>query len=90
MSLNIKLILIVAISATLFILTLVNISKQKEATQMPRVITLSNTDTIYEQIEILKLKSDTIILKYETKINTYRSSTTTNKVQLFADRINRQ
>ena len=90
MSLNIKLILIVAISATLFILTLVNISKQKEATQMPRVITLSKTDTIYEQIEILKLKSDTIILKYETKINTYRSSTTTNKIQLFADRINRQ
>ena len=90
MSLNIKLILIVAISATLFILTLVNICKQKEVTQTPRVITLSNTDTIYEQIEILKLKSDTIILKYETQINTYRHSTTTNKVQLFADRINRQ
>ena len=90
MSLNIKLILIVAISATLFILTLVNISKQKEATQMPRVITLSNTDTIYQQIKILKLKSDTIILKYETKINTYRHSTTTNKISLFADRINRQ
>jgi hypothetical protein len=89
MNLNIKLILIVAVSATLFILTLVNISKQKEATQMPRVITLSNTDTIYQEIEILKLKSDTIKIKYETQINTYRHSTTTNKVQLFADRINR-
>ena len=89
MNLNIKLILIVAVSATLFILTLVNISKQKEATQMPRVITLSSTDTIYQEIEILKLKSDTIIKKYETKINNYRTATTTNKVQLFADRINR-
>ena len=89
MNLNIKLILIVAISATLFILTLVNICKQKEATQAPRVITLSNTDTIYKQIEILKLKSDTIILKYETKINTYRHSSTTNKISLFSDRINR-
>ena len=89
MNLNIKLILIVAISATLFVLTLVNISKQKEATQPPRVITLSNTDTIYQKIEILKLKSDTIKIKYETQTNTYRSSSTTNKIQLFADRINR-
>ena len=89
MNLNIKLILIVAVSATLFILTLVNISKQKEATQMPRVITLSSTDTIYQEIEILKLKSDTIKIKYETKINNYRHSSTTNKISLFADRINR-
>jgi hypothetical protein len=89
MNLNIKLILIVAVSATLFILTLVNISKQKEATQMPRVITLSNTDTIYQEIEILKLKSDTIKIKYETKINNYRHASTTNKISLFSDRINR-
>ena len=89
MNLNIKLILIVAVSATLFILTLVNISKQKEATQMPRVITLSSTDTIYQEIEILKLKSDTIKIKYETKINNYRHASTTNKISLFADRINR-
>ena len=90
MSLNIKLILIVAISATLFILTLVHIGKQKEATKPPRVITLTNTDTIYQKIEKIKLKSDTIILKYETKINTYRNASTTNKISLFADRINRQ
>ena len=90
MSLNIKLILIVAISATLFVLTLVNISKQKEALQPPRVITLSNTDTIYQKIEKINLKSVTIIKKYETKINNYRHATTTNKISLFADRINRQ
>ena len=89
MSLNIKLILIVAISATLFILSLVHIGKQKKATKAPRVITLSNTDTIYQKIEKIKLKSDTIKIKYETKINTYRNASTTNKIQLFADRINR-
>ena len=88
MNLNIKLILIVAISATLFILTLVNI-KQKKTTPPPRVITLSNTDTIYQQIEKIKLKSDTIKIKYETKINNYRHSSTTNKISLFSDRINR-
>ena len=78
----------VAISATLFIMTLINI-KQKKTTPAPRVITLSNTDTIYQKIEKIKHKSDTIILKYETKINNYRTATTTNKIQLFADRINR-
>jgi hypothetical protein len=88
MKLNIKLTLIVAISATLFIMTLINI-KQKKTTAAPRVITLSNTDTIYQKIEKIKLKSDTIKIKYETKINNYRSASTTNKIQLFADRINR-
>jgi hypothetical protein len=78
----------VVISATLFVMTLINI-KQKKTTPPPRVITLSNTDTIYQKIEKIKLKSDTIKLKYETKINNYRHSTTTNKIQLFADRINR-
>ena len=90
MSLNIKLIIIVAISATLFITTLIHISKEKEALPPPRVITLSNTDTIYQKIEKIKLKSDTIIKKYETQINNYRTATTTNKISLFADRINRQ
>jgi len=88
MKLNIKLTLMVVISATLFIMTLINL-KQKKATKAPRVITLSNTDTIYQKIEKIKLKSDTIKIKYETKINTYRNASTTNKIQLFADRINR-
>jgi len=78
----------VVISATLFVMTLINI-KQKKTTPPPRVITLSNTDTIYQKIEILKLKSDTIKIKYETKINNYRHASTTNKISLFADRINR-
>ena len=88
MNLNIKLTLMVVISATLFIMTLINI-KQKKTTPAPRVITLSNTDTIYQKIEKIKHKSDTIKIKYETKINTYRAANTTNKIQLFADRLNR-
>jgi hypothetical protein len=71
MKLNIKLTLMVVISATLFVMTLINI-KQKQPTQPPRVITLSNTDTIYKKIEKINLKSVTIIKKYETKINNYR------------------
>ena len=67
MNLNIKLILIVAISATLFLLTLVNISKQKEATQMPRVITLSNTDTIYQEIPA-EVDTLTILKDYFSKV----------------------
>jgi len=78
----------VVISATLFVMTLINI-KQKKTTPPPRVITLSNTDTIYQKIEKIKLKSDTIKIKYETKINNYRHASTTNKISLFADRINR-
>jgi hypothetical protein len=52
-------------------------------------IILSNTDTIYQEIEVLKLKSDTIKIFYEKKINTYRILPTPDRVQLFADRINR-
>jgi len=88
MRLNIKLTLMVVISATLFVMTLINI-KQKKTIPAPRVITLSNTDTIYQKIEKIKLKSDTIKIKYETKINNYRTASTTNKISLFADRINR-
>ena len=54
-----------------------------------RVITLSNTDTIYQEIEVLKLKSDTIIINNEKKINNYNNATATCKVKLFAERINR-
>ena len=56
-------------------------------TQIPIVIT--NTDTIYQEIERLKIKSDTIKLKYETKINDYSSAPATRRIQLFSDRINR-
>jgi hypothetical protein len=65
-------------------------AKDIEVKYIPRVITLSNTDTIYKEIEILTLKQDTIKLYYENKIHTYRILPTPERVKLFADRINRQ
>ena len=65
-------------------------AKDVEVKYIPRVITLSNTDTIYKEIEILTLKQDTIKLYYENKIHTYRILPTPERVKLFADRINRQ
>jgi len=81
-------ILLVAIAAGCVLLAV--LLKPKTQASKPReLITLTNTDTLYRDIEILKLKRDTIKIKYETKINDYRRSSTTNKIQLFADRINR-
>ena len=65
-------------------------AKDVEVKYIPKVITLSNTDTIYKEIEILTLKQDTIKLYYENKIHTYRILPTPERVKLFADRINRQ
>ena len=65
-------------------------AKDVEVKYIPRVITLSNTDTIYKEIEILTLKQDTIKLYYENKIHTYRILPTPERVKLFSDRINRQ
>ena len=51
--------------------------------------TLTNTDTIYKEIEVLKYRQDTIKIYYEKKINDYRILPTTERVQLFSERINR-
>ena len=56
--------------------------------QEPDIIELTNTDTIYQEIEVLKLKQDTIKLYYEKKINIYRALPTPDRVKLFAKRIN--
>ena len=50
---------------------------------------LTNTDTIYQEIEELEIKSDTIKLYYEKKVTNYRALPTTERVRLFAERINR-
>ena len=54
----------------------------------PDIIELTNTDTIYLEIEVLKLKSDTIKIIYEKKINQYRIAPTSERVRLFSKRIN--
>tara|TARA_R110000823_G_scaffold122603_1_gene248063 strand:+ start:2471 stop:2740 length:270 start_codon:yes stop_codon:yes gene_type:complete len=89
MGLNNKIIVMLSVSALAFLCTIVYICKENKVAPKKIVITLSNTDTIYQQIEKIKLKSDTIKIKYETKIHNYRTANTTNKVQLFADRLNR-
>jgi len=71
-----------------FIIKIINIKTPKPPSYIEPII-LSNTDTIYQEIEVLKLKSDTIKIFYEKKINTYRILPTPDRVQLFADRINR-
>jgi hypothetical protein len=52
-------------------------------------ITLTNTDTIYQKIEVLKLKKDTIKIYYEKKNKDYRLMPTSKRVELFARRVNR-
>ena len=49
---------------------------------------LTNTDTIYQEIEVLKYRQDTIKLYYETKIINYRALPTTDRIKLFTERIN--
>ena len=67
----------------------IDVTNNKEIVT-PTPIVLTNTDTLYRDIERLKIKSDTIKIKYETKINAYHSAPTDGRVQLFSDRINRQ
>ena len=50
---------------------------------------LTNTDTIYQEIEVLRYRQDTIKLYYETKIINYRALPTTDRIQLFTKRINK-
>lgn len=55
-----------------------------------KVITLTNKDTIYQQLESLKVISDTIKLYYEKKTSDYLIKPTPERVLLFSERINRQ
>ena len=75
--------------AIICIYVFMDVTNNKEIVT-PKTIILTNTDTVYQDIERLKIKSDTIKIKYETKINAYHSAPTDSKVQLFSDRINRQ
>ena len=50
---------------------------------------LTNTDTIYFEIDSLKTKSDTIKLYYERKTSNYHILPRSERIRLFADRINR-
>lgn len=50
---------------------------------------LTNLDTIYMQIDSLQKQSDTIKLYYETKTSNYHILPRSERIKLFADRINK-
>ena len=82
--------ILIGIIGVLIIITLANIVRI--TTPLPpshiEPIILTNTETIYQEIEVLKIKQDTIKLYYEKKINIYRALPTPDRVKLFAKRIN--
>jgi hypothetical protein len=86
MSVNSKLAVIAALSILVFYLTLNTGKKEPPKTV---AVSLTNTDTIRKQIDSLQIKSDTIKVFYEKKIQNYRITPTTERVRLFAERINR-
>ena len=51
---------------------------------------LSNIDGLLNEIDTLQLKSDTIKLYYERKTSNYHILPRSERIRLFADRINRQ
>ncbi len=51
---------------------------------------LSDIDGLLNEIDTLQLKSDTIKLYYERKTSNYHILPRSERIRLFADRINRQ
>ena len=79
--------IVLSISSIIFI-DLINKSKDLQPTKQE--IELTNTDTIYKQIDSLEIISDTIKVYYEKKIFNYHILPRSERIRLFADRINRQ
>lgn len=50
---------------------------------------LNNTDTIYLQLDSLQKQQDTIKLYYEKKVFNYHILPSSERIKLFANRINR-
>lgn len=50
---------------------------------------LNNTDTIYLQLDSLQKQQDTIKLYYEKEISNYHILPSSERIKLFANRINR-
>ena len=50
---------------------------------------LTNTDTIYIQLDSLQKQQDTIKLYYERKVSNYHILPSSERIRLFSNRINR-
>jgi len=59
---------------------------KKEIIEQPE---LSDIDGLLNEIDTLELKSDTIKLYYETKVYNYHILPRSERIKLFADRINK-
>lgn len=59
---------------------------KKEIIEQPE---LSDIDGLLNEIDTLQLKSDTIKLYYERKTSNYHILPRSERIRLFADRINR-
>lgn len=66
------------------------LSKRKQIEPVIEQIELTNIDGLLNDIDTLQLKSDTIKLYYEKKIYNYHILPRSERLRLFADRINRQ
>jgi hypothetical protein len=87
LSINERLTILVIWSVVCFYVV-ITLSKEEKPID-PVTITLTKTDTIYMKIDSLEIKSDTIKMFYEKKINQYRVAPADIRVQLFTKRVNR-
>ena len=64
-----------------------DLTRNKQEIIEPPILT--NTDTIYLQLDNLEKQQDTIKLFYEKEISNYHILPSTERIRLFSNRINR-
>jgi hypothetical protein len=64
-----------------------DLTRNKQEIIEPPILT--NTDTIYLQLDSLEKQQDTIKLFYEKEISNYHILPSTERIRLFSNRINR-
>jgi len=83
-------IIAIMIIQSIIIMDLLNkrsqLNTKKEIIEQPE---LSDIDGLLNEIDTLELKSDTIKLYYETKVYNYHILPRSERIKLFADRINK-
>ena len=74
--------------ATAIITNLLFVEKKENKIISPKYNTIS-ADTVYMSIDSLDSKRDTVKLYYETKVSNYHILPSSERISLFASRINR-
>lgn len=77
-----------SIVATVIITNLLFAEKAQQGIILPQLEKISS-DTVYMTIDSLDSKRDTIKLYYETKVSNYHILPSSERISLFASRINR-